>query len=84
VCKNPSCQRAFTNPIKVENVSLKKTAVYEACPYCLTEITVEKSISVPEKQKPLDEKEAEISVETDKIDQSAGNKRMQTLFWIFK
>jgi hypothetical protein len=71
VCKNPSCQRTFTNPIKVENVSLKKPAVYEACPYCLTEITVKNSISVSEKQKPLYEKEAEISIETDKIDQSA-------------
>lgn len=50
---------------------MKKSAVYEACPYCLTEITVEKSISVSEKHKPLDEKEAEISVETGKTDQSA-------------
>jgi len=32
---------------------------------------VKNSISVSEKQKPLYEKEAEISIETDKIDQSA-------------
>lgn len=42
-CPNPSCGRAFSNPIKAENLSLKN-GVYDACPYCLTEITVEKGI----------------------------------------
>ncbi len=42
-CTNPSCQKTFTNPIKVENLSLNNSTVYEACPYCLTEITGEKA-----------------------------------------
>lgn len=61
-CTNPSCKRIFTNPIKVENISLKNK-IYEACPYCLTEITIEKGVSVSEKQKPADEKETEMLVE---------------------
>jgi hypothetical protein len=39
-CSNPSCGRVFANPIKAENHSAKKTERYEACPYCLTDITV--------------------------------------------
>ncbi|MGB9854487.1 MAG: hypothetical protein ACPLRY_06765 [Candidatus Bathyarchaeales archaeon] len=50
---------------------MNNATIYEACPYCLTEITMEKGISISEKQKPLDEKEIEISVKTDKTAQSA-------------
>ncbi|MGB9675810.1 MAG: hypothetical protein ACPL0C_01305 [Candidatus Bathyarchaeales archaeon] len=53
-CPNPSCGRVFTKPIKAENLSLKN-GTYDACPYCLTEITVEKSILITEeteKEKP--------------------------------
>lgn len=64
-CINPSCQRIFANPIKVENISLKNK-VYEACPYCLTEIKTEKGVSVFEKQMPTDEKGAEALVEAEK------------------
>ncbi|MEM3577774.1 MAG: hypothetical protein QXX51_04885 [Candidatus Bathyarchaeia archaeon] len=48
-CPNPSCGRVFANPIKAENLSLKN-GVYDACPYCLTEITVEKSILITEEK----------------------------------
>ena len=48
------CGKNFANPIKVENVG--NGAVYEACPYCLTEITVEKSAIISAtKQKPSEE-----------------------------
>jgi len=53
-CPNPSCGRVFSKPIKAENLSLKNGA-YDACPYCLTEITAEKSILImeeTEKEKP--------------------------------
>ncbi|MEM2910901.1 MAG: hypothetical protein QXM52_00790 [Candidatus Bathyarchaeia archaeon] len=72
-CANPSCQRIFANPIKVENISLKNK-IYEACPYCLTEIKIEKGISVFEKQKPMDEKETEMVVEEEKTVQSTAEK----------
>ena len=39
-CPNPSCGKVFDNPIRAENHSAKKTERYEACPYCLTDITV--------------------------------------------
>lgn len=42
-CPNPSCGKAFPNPIKAKNVNSKNAKVYDACPYCLTEITVEAS-----------------------------------------
>ncbi|MGB9959007.1 MAG: hypothetical protein ACPLKQ_00585 [Candidatus Bathyarchaeales archaeon] len=70
-CTNPSCQKTFTNPIKVENLSLNNSTVYEACPYCLTEITVEKSFSVSEKQKPVDKRDSEVFSEADKKIQPA-------------
>jgi len=53
-CPNPSCGRVFPKPIKAENLSLKNEA-YDACPYCLTEITVENGILITEeteKEKP--------------------------------
>jgi hypothetical protein len=49
-CPNPSCGRVFTNPIKTENLCSKKAEVYDACPFCLTEITVENSAIIEEKE----------------------------------
>lgn len=62
-CPNPSCGRVFANPIKAENLSLK-SGVYDACPYCLTEITFEKNISATKEREeethiPSDEKKNE-------------------------
>jgi hypothetical protein len=53
VCPNPSCGRVFNSPIKAENLSTKKVEVYDACPFCLTEITVEKSSMAVEEEKHL-------------------------------
>lgn len=50
-CPNPICGKVFTKPIKVENVSSGKPTLYEACPYCLTEITVEKEAPTIPKQR---------------------------------
>ena len=49
-CQNPSCGRVFTNPVKTENLCSKNGEVYDACPFCLTEITVEKSSTVFEEK----------------------------------
>jgi hypothetical protein len=40
ICPNPTCGRVFDNPIKAENHSARKTERYDACPYCLTDLTV--------------------------------------------
>jgi len=40
-CPNPTCGKTFTKPLKVENLSSGTTMIYEACPYCLTEIATE-------------------------------------------
>ncbi|MEM2202544.1 MAG: hypothetical protein QW595_02795 [Candidatus Bathyarchaeia archaeon] len=50
VCPNPICRKTFTKPVKVENLSSGTLTVYEACPYCLTEITLKEAIT-PVKQK---------------------------------
>lgn len=52
VCPNPICKKTFTKPVKVENLSSGALTVYEACPYCLTEITLEET-RIPVKQKAI-------------------------------
>jgi hypothetical protein len=51
-CPNPSCRKVFTNPIKAENLCSKNAEVYDACPFCLTEITVEGPTATEEKENP--------------------------------
>lgn len=45
-CPNPLCGKTFTKPLKAENLSSGTLTVYEACPYCLTEITIEEKETV--------------------------------------
>jgi hypothetical protein len=55
------CGKVFANPIKAENLGSKNAEVYDACPYCLTEVTVEEApIVIEETRKPF-EKETEIN-----------------------
>lgn len=49
-CSNPSCGRVFTNPIKAKNLASKEAEVYDACPYCLTEIVLEETATIQEKE----------------------------------
>jgi hypothetical protein len=49
-CPNPSCGKAFPNPIRAENLNSKNSKPYDACPYCLTEITVAEIRAVPEEK----------------------------------
>lgn len=39
-CPNPSCGKVFANPLKAEVHGSTKTKSYDACPYCLTDITL--------------------------------------------
>jgi len=49
-CPNPSCGKAFTSPLRTENLGSKNPHSYDACPYCLTEIVVEASSLVDEEE----------------------------------
>jgi hypothetical protein len=37
-CPNPKCERTFSSPITVQNLTEPNRAPYYACPYCLTEM----------------------------------------------
>ncbi|MEM1565854.1 MAG: hypothetical protein QXG11_03240 [Candidatus Bathyarchaeia archaeon] len=60
ICPNPVCGKTFTKPLKVENLSSGTVTAYEACPYCLTEITVE----APIKRKETVEEDVKLEPET--------------------
>lgn len=49
-CSNPSCGKVFNNPLKAENVGTRKGQRYEACPYCLTELTIDASSQAAENE----------------------------------
>ncbi|MDI6691102.1 MAG: hypothetical protein QME50_04430 [Candidatus Bathyarchaeota archaeon] len=75
VCPNPSCGKVFTAPIKAENLNLKHAKRYDACSYCLTEITVEKSSpEIETSQKP----EVEVKVKAPEVKISREKETLQT------
>lgn len=45
-CPNSSCGLIFSKPVRVKNVGSEDSQSYDACPRCLTAITVEKSVPV--------------------------------------
>lgn len=47
-CPNPSCGNVFSSPLKAENRASKKGHSYDACPYCLTEITIDANSPIDE------------------------------------
>jgi len=59
-CPNPVCGRDFSNPIKAKNLGSRDPEVYDACPYCLTEIVVEETHPVIENEQKPQEEEAEL------------------------
>ena len=46
-CKNSSCRKTFTTPLKTINLQEDTTEPYLACPYCLTKLEIEQ----PKKEK---------------------------------
>jgi hypothetical protein len=47
-CPNRSCGKVFAKPLKALNLQANSAGPYDACPYCLTEITrLEGSIDLP-------------------------------------
>jgi len=57
-CSNPECERVFANPIIVQDLTSKNESSYSACPYCLTEIVIEKNSEVEEEKRTLKKKRA--------------------------
>jgi len=57
-CSNPECGRVFADPIIVENLTSENESSYSACPYCLTEIVMEKNSEVKEERRTLKKKRA--------------------------
>jgi len=56
ICSNPSCGRTFVTPLKTQNLNLKGTGAYNACPYCLTEILTEEKTCKEIESEPTHEK----------------------------
>jgi hypothetical protein len=65
----------FTAPIKAENLNVKHARSYDACPYCLTEITVEKTSPVIE---PSQKSEVEVDVKAQYVRVPREKEALQT------
>ncbi|MCS7123946.1 MAG: hypothetical protein NZ932_00805 [Candidatus Bathyarchaeota archaeon] len=64
-CPNPTCGKTFTKPLKAENLSYGTLVIYEACPYCLTEIAVDEAVpSVEQKPATVEKDVAKMEPET--------------------
>lgn len=50
-CSNPKCGRTVDNPIIVQDLGSEGRTTYQACPYCLTEIVLEKPLITKDDQK---------------------------------
>jgi hypothetical protein len=64
-CPNDSCGRVFTHPIKALNLQANSAGPYDACPYCLTEITIEKEIPFEPAEPVMDEPDESVMNEVD-------------------
>ena len=58
ICPNPLCGKTFINPIKARNMCSKNAEVYEACPFCLTEIVLDKPSPMTEDDEDSDIEES--------------------------
>jgi hypothetical protein len=45
-CPNASCGKVFTQPLRALNLQQDTEEPYDACPYCLTEITLDEESTV--------------------------------------
>jgi hypothetical protein len=58
-CPNESCGRVFAKPIKALNLQANSAGPYDACPYCLTEITADSEMLENSEKPKIDEVEEE-------------------------
>ena len=59
-CPNSSCGRVFSTPLKAKDLRSRAHEIYNACPYCLTEITVEKTPALVRDDKKPEVEETEV------------------------
>lgn len=45
-CPNISCGKVFTKPLRALNLQQDSEELYDACPYCLTEIPTEEEMPI--------------------------------------
>jgi hypothetical protein len=45
ICPNVSCRKVFPKPLKATNLQKESAEPYDACPFCLTEITAENAVN---------------------------------------
>jgi hypothetical protein len=53
-CENPKCGRTFAEPVLVENLTAQNGGSYYACPYCFTEIMLEKESVISTNEQELE------------------------------
>jgi hypothetical protein len=63
-CPNTFCGKSFTKPLKTLNLQQNPREPYDACPYCLTEVSINNEpitdYSSPEAIKETEESEAKV------------------------
>jgi hypothetical protein len=64
-CPNASCGKVFTKPLKALNLQQDTEETYDACPYCLTEIVVEKPTAVYDEPETFEPEETETETEVE-------------------
>ena len=66
-CPNVSCGKVFTKPLRALNLQQDSEGPYDACPYCLTEITPDNGLMVTCDEPKETEAEEEYTEEQDEI-----------------
>jgi hypothetical protein len=65
-CPNDACRKVFTEPLTTINLQQSSKEQYNACPYCLTEITITET----ENPDPTEKESTENAFLEEKPDQS--------------
>jgi hypothetical protein len=48
ICSNVQCRKTFVKPLKATNLQQASPVPYNACPYCLTEVTEGNQVAISE------------------------------------
>jgi DNA-directed RNA polymerase subunit RPC12/RpoP len=77
-CPNVSCGKVFTKPLRALNLQQDTEEPYDACPYCLTEIVVEKKPAVYDEPETFEQEEIEEPEETEVEEQKPMEEQVET------
>jgi hypothetical protein len=67
ICPNVSCRKIFAKPLKASNLQQGSLKAFDACPYCLTEVSSNSAIitlSDPVKEERFQKNDVSTQVET--------------------